>query len=54
MFPFVYALLRMYLEPLGGKLNAVKNLGTKCQLSCRSVRILSGNSTLKLNYWRTV
>lgn len=46
MFLLVYPHLRMDLEALGGKLSAVKDLGTKCQLLCACIRILSGNSTL--------
>lgn len=47
-------LLRIYLESLGGKLSAVKDLGTKCQLPSASVRLLSGNSTIKLNNLRAI
>ena len=42
------ALLRIYLEPLGGRLSTVKYWSTTCQLPCVSFRILSGSSTLRV------
>ena len=48
LFLSVDALLRIYLEPLGGRLSTVKYWSTTCQLPCVSFRILSGSSTLRV------